>query len=97
MSDGLALERAALQARLARERLFDTAHELQARLDPNTLIDEAVEGVKSTASGFANTTADAARRRPGVAAGAAGVALLLVIRKPLGRLFRRKPKRDETD
>lgn len=88
MSDSLDLEAAALQARDARARLADTAQELQARLAPARLLDEAVENARTGATELALTTAEAARRRPRVAMAAAGIGVVLLLRKPLGRFAR---------
>lgn len=89
MTDSVDLETAALQARIARERLMGTAHELQERLAPSKLIDEAVTGVKDGAAGLAQTSVEAARRRPAVAAGIAVAGVALLLRKPLLRLGRK--------
>ena len=99
MSDSTELETAALQVREARARLAGTVHELQSRLAPAKLLDDAVETVRSGATELAHTTADAARRRPQAATAALGVGVLLVLRRPLWRLVRRVTGRaaKETD
>jgi hypothetical protein len=99
MSDSLDLEAAALQAREARARLAETANELQSRLAPARLLDDAVENVRTGATGLAHTTADAARRRPGAAAAAAALGVALIAHRPLWRLARRITgrRRPETD
>ncbi len=89
MSDSLDLETAAMQAREARARLAGTAQQLQSRLAPSRLLDDAVENVRSGATELAQTTADAARRRPHVAVVAGAVGLALVAHRPLWRLARR--------
>jgi hypothetical protein len=99
VSDSLALEAAALQAREARARLAGTAQELQARLAPARLLDDAVETVRTSATELAHTTSDAARRRPRAAVAAAAIGVALLAHRPLWRLARRivgrKPR--ETD
>lgn len=90
MSDSVRLEAAAIEAQAARARLMETMHELQARLDPPRLIDEAVTTAKSGALGLVEQARDAAFRRPGVAFAIGAGAALLVLRRPLRRLFRRK-------
>ncbi|WP_298092858.1 DUF3618 domain-containing protein [uncultured Sphingomonas sp.] len=76
------------QAAAARERLSHTVGQLQARLDPKLLAREAREaGLQAARSGVDN-----ARRNPGVVAGATGLLGLFLVRKPLCRLLRRRPK-----
>jgi hypothetical protein len=89
MSDSIDLETAAMNAKLARQRLAGTAAELQDRLAPAKLLDNAVTGVKDGAGAIALNSVDAARRRPAVAAGIAAGAALLILRKPILRLFGR--------
>lgn len=96
MTGSTELDAAALQARMAREKLLGTAHQIQARLNPTTLLDQTVDTVRTGASDLALTTTDAARRNPGAAAGAVAAGALLLLRKPLWRLVRRRP-RPETD
>jgi hypothetical protein len=96
VTDTTALDAASLQARMAREKLMGTAHQLQARLDPATLLDEAVETVRTGAADLALTTSATARRRPAVAAGAVVAGLLLLLRRPLWRLVRR-PRKQPAD
>lgn len=91
MSDAT-LDAAALQVRMAREKLMGTAHQLQARLDPATLLDDSVEAARTAAADLALTTRRTAQQRPGVAAGMAAAGALVLLRRPIARLFRRKPK-----
>lgn len=97
MSDS-SLEVAVLQAREARARLAGTAEELQSRLAPSRLLDDAVETVRTGATELALTTAKSARRRPRAAIAVAVVGVFLLVRRPSWRLARRitgRPK--ETD
>ncbi len=89
MSDSLDLETAALQAREARARLAGTAQEIQSRLAPARLLDDAVGTVRDGATELAHSTADAARRRPRAAIAAAGIGVALLAHRPLWRLARR--------
>ena len=73
----------------ARAQLMETVEEIQARLAPAHLIDEAIGGVKARSVDLAESAGEVVRDRPGtVAASAAGVALLLA-RRPIGRMVRR--------
>lgn len=92
MTDTVALDAAALQVRMAREKMIGTAHQLQARLAPATLLDQAVETVRSGATDLALTTTNSARRSPGLAAGAVAAVVLFLVRRPLWRLLRGRRK-----
>jgi hypothetical protein len=96
VSDTVELEAAAIEAKAARERLIATSHELRARLDPATLINEARTGVRHKAGELADNAGEAARRRPEITAAAAALALLFVLRRPLRRVRRRLFGRKET-
>jgi ElaB/YqjD/DUF883 family membrane-anchored ribosome-binding protein len=83
------LEEAEIDATTARVRLADTIDEIQARLAPSQLFDDAIDGIRTRSADLAETASDVVRDRPGtVAASAAGVALLLA-RRPIARLARR--------
>ena len=68
----------------ARQRLFGTLDEMQARLNPVTLAQDAVETV---AGGLVRDGIRTVRARPGTIAAAAGLAVLFMARKPLARLL----------
>lgn len=68
----------------ARERLFGTLDEMQTRLNPVTLAQDAVETV---ASGLVRDSVATVRKRPKAIAAAAGLAVLFMARKPLARLL----------
>ena len=89
------LARAKAEAALARERLLNSAHELQARLKPAALASDAWETARDAGEAAATGAVRAASRRP-VAASAAmiGVAAL-VARKPLMRLINRLRGHDD--
>jgi hypothetical protein len=88
---------ARLQAAAARDRLIGSAHELQARLSPGTLAENAWDGLRDKSEAAAETAMETARKHP-VATGAAvaGVAALIA-RKPMGRLFARLRGKDDGD
>ena len=73
----------------ARQRLFGTLDEMQARLNPVTLAQDAVETV---ASGLVRDGIRTVRARPKAIAAAAGLAVLFMARKPLARLLWRGAK-----
>ncbi|HEY0271365.1 MAG TPA: hypothetical protein VGC10_10300 [Sphingomonas sp.] len=89
MSDA-ALDEARDAAAVARERLLATTREIQDRLAPATLLDDAVGDVRRRSVRLAHITGDTIRERPAVfgAAALAGV-VLLVAHRPLLRLGRR--------
>jgi len=82
--DVLEIEQAKRNAAVAKARAQTTANALKQRLSPKTLAADAKETVleKTGAVG------DAARKRPGAVGAAAGVATLILFRKPVGRLLR---------
>lgn len=73
----------------ARARLMGTLGEVQERLQPRNVLSEVAEGASNASRRALATTVDAAERRPAVAAGAATLAVALLVRKPLARLFKR--------
>jgi len=80
------LDEAEADVALARARLIETVDDIQARITPSQLFDDAISSVKARS---AETAGEVVRDYPGaVVASAAGVTLLL-IRKPIGRLARR--------
>lgn len=73
----------------ARARLMETLDEIQSRVAPSQLFDDALSGVKARSADLAESAGEVVRDRPAtVAASAAGVALLLA-RKPIARIARR--------
>lgn len=95
------LDEAKADARTARARLIGTVEEIQARIAPSNLLDDALTGLRTRSADLAESAGRAARQRPGaIAAVAAGVALLLA-RKPIarlgGKLFRRGEETPDAD
>lgn len=88
------LDEAETDVAAARARLSVTVEDIQARLAPSQLLDDAVIVIKTRSTDLAESVSEVVRDRPGtVAASAAGVALLLA-RRPIarlvGRIFSRK-------
>lgn len=73
----------------ARKRLSTTIGQLQARLDPKLLAEDARQaGIHAAKAGI-----DSARRNPGIVTGALALASLLIARRQVaGWLSRRKRK-----
>ncbi len=79
---------AELQAAEARQRLSETVAQLQARLDPKALAEDAKQaGLLAAKAGL-----DGARRNPGIMAGAVAAAGLLLARHRIFELVGRKKK-----
>jgi hypothetical protein len=76
-------------ARDARTKLADTFGEIKARLQPGVLVREAQDKVREEAVELGERAAAAAREKPAAAGLAVGAFILLLIRKPLGRLIGR--------
>jgi ElaB/YqjD/DUF883 family membrane-anchored ribosome-binding protein len=81
----------------ARGRLMATIEQIQQRIAPSTLMDEAIEQVKARSTELAQSAGKVVRERPAtVAATAAGIGLLFAA-KPLSKLFgKRRAESDET-
>ena len=74
---------ARIEAERARGRLMDTARELQERLSPAVLAQNAWEGAKSKGADLAEDAVDAVRRRPAIASGVVAAIALFLAREPL--------------
>ena len=85
--------KAAADAQAARDKLQRDVHALQERLDPKTITRQATGRLTDTGA----TVADTAKRNPKPVAGAAALVALFLVRKPLARLFRRRPKKTYSD
>ncbi|NIJ32106.1 DUF3618 domain-containing protein [Sphingomonas oligoaromativorans] len=80
------LDAAKADARAARARLLGTVEEIQTRMTPANLLDEAMAAARARSTEMVENAGRAARDRPAtVAATVAGIGLLLA-RKPLLRL-----------
>jgi hypothetical protein len=74
---------ARIEAERARARLMETARELQERLSPGNLAQNAWEGAKSKGADLAEEAVDAVRRRPAIASGVVAAIALFLAREPL--------------
>ncbi len=74
---------ARIEAERARARLMETARELQERVSPATLAQNAWEGAKSKGADLAEDAVDAVRRRPAIASGVVAAIALFLAREPL--------------
>ncbi len=79
-----ALIEAEARTRNARERLFGTLDEVQLKLNPMTLAQDAVGTV---ANGLIRDGIETVRSRPKALTAAAGLAVLFMARKPLAKLL----------
>lgn len=86
----VSLLEAQARSRSARQRLLGTLDEMQGRLNPVTLAQDAVENV---AGRLLRDSVETVRSRPKVIAAAAGLAVLFMARKPLARLLWQGTKR----
>lgn len=84
------------QVEAARTRLFDTLGEVQTRLKPANIAQNAMDSATTSLTAAAHRGADAARARPYAAAGIAGGVVLFLARGWVCKLFRRKRKQDAT-
>lgn len=80
----VSLLEARARSQSARQRLLDTIDEMQGRLNPVTLAQDAVENV---AGRLLRDGVETVRSRPKVIAAAAGLAVLFMARKPLAKLL----------
>lgn len=75
----------------ARKALAGTVVALQSRLKPSALARDAINEVKELSSEFAHAGAETIKRHPLKTVGIVAAITAFVARKPLSRLFRRKP------
>lgn len=82
---------ARIEVERSRARLMETAQQLQTRLSPRTLAQNAWEGAKIKGADLAEDAVDAVRKRPLAAGGIAAALALFLAREPLkdlaGRLM----------
>ena len=85
----------------AREKLIDTARELQQRLQPKTLAREAWEGAKNKGADLAEEAVDAVKRRPVATGGIIAAIAMFLAREPIkdgvGRLYDAMTSDDDED
>lgn len=78
------------EADAARSAMLANANRLKQRLSPSTLMNDAAQNAQQKALAVTEQAVETARARPALAGSIAGGILLLLARKPLGRLFCRK-------
>jgi len=83
------LERAKVEAELAKKRLSSTMSELQTRLKPGNLASEAWSGVRGKGEDLADNTMQTVKERPAAASGIAAAILIYLAREPLWRALRK--------
>jgi len=94
MSDApkVRIARARGDADAAKARLMGTVDEVKVRLAPGKLASDAVQSAKDRSIVVADDAVTAVKERPGLAAGIATAAALIIARRPLfaavGRMFR---------
>ena len=95
-SDAADIEQARRNAAAARARVQSTVGALKQRLNPRNIAADAREKVRETTGAISQKATGAVRKRPAATSAAAGIAALVLFRKPVGKLakflFRRKPK-----
>jgi hypothetical protein len=69
----------------AKLRLDRSIEHAKQRLNPKTIAEDAVLGVRTKAEEIAADSVDAVKSRPGTAAAALGLAGLLIARRPIFR------------
>lgn len=91
MNDTGATPLAIAQARstAARARLSDTMSQLQARLNPRMLAQDAATGLVEKGKSVAAEGMETARQNPAAVAGGAAALGLVLARRPLTRLLQR--------
>jgi hypothetical protein len=94
------IARAKSEAEAARARLSATLGELQRRLKPHTLANNAWEDIKDKGGALADDAVEAVKARPVAAGAAVGAVLLFLARSPIKsaaiRLFGGGDQQDET-
>jgi hypothetical protein len=85
------LVRAKAHSAEARQQLARTVVVLQSRLKPSALARDAVEELKEVSGEMARSGIDAVKRNPLPMLGIVAALTAFVARKPLARLFYRKP------
>ncbi len=85
--------KATADAQAARDKLSRDVNALQEKLDPKVISNRAKARLTNTGV----STLETVKRNPKPVTGAAAVLALLVVRKPLARLFRRRPRKTYSD
>ena len=92
------IARAKTEAELARRRLMGTVGELQQRLKPGTIANNAWAGVRDRSTEMADDAVQAVKARPVAVSAALGAVTLFLARSPIKSavswLFSKKPDED---
>ena len=75
----------------ARQQLANTVVALQSRLKPSALARDAIDELKEFGGEMAQAGVDSMKRHPVRIAGVIAALTAFVARKPLARMFHRKP------
>ena len=98
-TDARDIEQAKRNASRAKARMQSTVGALKQRLSPRNIVADAKGKVREKTGAVTQRASGAVRKRPAATTTAAGVAALVLFRKPVGklikRLFRRKPRQEE--
>ena len=86
VEDLAALEQARRNSALAKARVQSTAGALKQRLKPANLAASAVGGMRRKSHAVGDKVAGTMRKRPAASTVAAGIAALVLFRKPLKKL-----------
>jgi len=91
------LERAKLEAELAKKKLTSTMSMLQERLRPGNLASEAWSGVRGKSAEVADNTLQSVKDRPMAVSGVVAAIVLFLMRHPLMNLVTRWFGEDTSD
>jgi hypothetical protein len=83
MSDTPKVSAARIEVARTRAALIDTARELQARLQPKTLANEAWEKAKVKGADLAEDAVDAVKKRPVATGGVVAALTMFLAREPI--------------
>ena len=83
MKDSPQMLAARLEVERRRGRMIDTSRELQARLSPKKLTQDAWEGAKSKGADIAESAVDAVKARPVATVGVLAAVTMFLARGPL--------------
>jgi hypothetical protein len=83
MTDTPEIAVARIAVERSRARVMATAHELQERVSPKTLVRTTWQGAKDKGAGLAEDAVDAVRARPVAATGIVAALALFLAREPL--------------
>jgi ElaB/YqjD/DUF883 family membrane-anchored ribosome-binding protein len=96
VTPGARIAEARARSFAAKAQLDRSVAQAKERLSPRSLANHAVDGVKTKAEQIAGDGAAVVKDRPAVAMAAAGVAVLLIVRRPMLRWWRlRRDKETE--